>query len=100
MSNGSLLTAAEQSGFEVLITVDRNLPYQQRLGDRETRLIILEGRTTNLDDLLALIPDVLTLLEALKPGDVVRVKPTVDANADGLRCEAASSMHLTLGGCG
>jgi hypothetical protein len=73
MTNGRLLAAAEQSGFEVLITVDRNLPYQQRLRDREIRLIVLNGRTTNLDDLLALIPDVLTVLEALKPGDVARV---------------------------
>ncbi len=73
MTNGRLLAAAEQSGFDALITVDRNLPYQQRLRDREIQLIILEGRMTNLDDLLVLIPDVLPLLEALKPGDVVRV---------------------------
>ena len=76
LTNGRLLAAAEQAGFEVLITVDRNLPYQQRLRDREIGLIILQGRTTNLDDLLALIPDVLTILAALKPGDVVRVRVT------------------------
>jgi hypothetical protein len=73
MTNGRLLAGAEQSGFEVLITVDRNILYQQRLRDREIRLIILEGRTTNLDDLLALIPEVLSVLESLKPGGVVRV---------------------------
>jgi len=43
------------------------------LHDREIALLILEGRTTSLDDLLALVPDVLTALEALKSGDVVRV---------------------------
>jgi hypothetical protein len=73
MTNGRLLAAAEQAGFEVLITVDRNFPKQQRLRDREIGLIILQGRTTNLDDLLTLIPDVLTVLEVLKPGDVIRV---------------------------
>jgi hypothetical protein len=73
MTNGQLLSAAEESGFEVLITVDRNLRYQQRLSGREIALVILEGRTTNLDDLLALVPDVLTALEVLKPGDVVRI---------------------------
>lgn len=73
MTNGQLLTEAEQAGFQVLITVDRNLQYQQRLQDREIALLILEARTTSLDDLLALVPDVLTALEALKSGDVVRV---------------------------
>jgi predicted nuclease of predicted toxin-antitoxin system len=73
ITNGQLLAAAEQSGFQVLITVDRNLQYQQRLHDRKIALVILEGRTTNLDDLLVLVPDILTALEALKSGDVVRV---------------------------
>lgn len=73
LTNGRLLTAAEQSGFEVLITVDRNMQYQQSLRDREIALVILEARTTSLDDLLALMPDVLTALEVLKPGDVVRI---------------------------
>jgi hypothetical protein len=72
MTNGRLRAAAEQLGFEVLITVDRNMQYQQRLHDREIALVIMEGRTTNLDDLLSLVPDVLATLEVLKPGDVVR----------------------------
>jgi hypothetical protein len=35
--------------------------------------VIFEARTTNIDDLLALLPDVLIALEVLKPADVVRV---------------------------
>jgi hypothetical protein len=73
LSNGKLLLAAEESGFEVLITVDRNIPNQQSLRDRSISVMILQGRTTNLDDLLALIPEVLTALAALKPGEVVRI---------------------------
>jgi hypothetical protein len=56
MTNGQPLAAAEQSAFQVLITVDRNLQYQQRLHDRKIALVILEGRSTNLDDLLPLVP--------------------------------------------
>jgi hypothetical protein len=73
LTNGRLLSAAEQSAFEVLITVDRNMPYQQSLRDREIALVILEAGTTNLDDLLALVPDVLCALDMLKPGNVVRI---------------------------
>jgi hypothetical protein len=73
MTNGKLLAAAEQLGFQVLITVDQNLQYQQQLRDREIALVILEAPTTNLDDLLTLVPDILTALESLKSGDVVRI---------------------------
>jgi hypothetical protein len=73
LANGKLLSAAEQSGFEVLITVDRNMPFQQSLRGHAISLVILQARTTALDDLLALMPDVLSALEVLKPGEVVRI---------------------------
>jgi hypothetical protein len=73
LTNGRLLAAAEELGFEVLITVDRNMQYQQRLRGRKIAMVILEARTTNIDDLLALVPAVLTALEALKSGEVVRI---------------------------
>jgi len=56
-----------------LVTVDQNIPYQQSLRDRAISLVVLQSRTTNLDDLLVLMPDVLQALDTLKPGDVVRV---------------------------
>jgi len=34
LSNGSLLDAAERDGYQLLITTDQNLKYQQNLADR------------------------------------------------------------------
>jgi hypothetical protein len=73
LTNGRLLAAAEQAGFELLVTVDQNIPYQQNLRDRSISLVVLQARTTILDDLLVLIPEVLQALETLKPGDVIHV---------------------------
>jgi|SRR5579863_986343 len=73
VTNGRLLAAAEAAGFEVLVTVDLNLPYQQNLRDRAISVVVLQAPTTNLDDLPVLMPDVQRALEALKPGDVVRI---------------------------
>lgn len=73
LSNGQLLTAAEQAGFDVLITVDQNMPHQQKLLGREICLVVLQAHTTDFDDLLSLIPDLLTALETMRPGDVVRI---------------------------
>jgi hypothetical protein len=41
MKNGELLKAAEREGFEVLVTTDKNLKYQQNLGTRRIAIIIL-----------------------------------------------------------
>jgi hypothetical protein len=73
LANGRPLAAAEHAGFELLVTVDQNIPHQQSLRDRTIALMVLQARTTNLEDLLALMPDVLQALETLKPGDVVRI---------------------------
>jgi len=73
LANGALLAAADQAGFEVLITVDQNMPHQQSLRGRSIALVVVRARTTNLDDLLVLLPDVLTALEILKPGEAVLI---------------------------
>ena len=73
LANGALLAAADRAGFELLITVDQNMPDQQTLRGRSMSLLVLRARTTNLDDLLVLLPDVLKVLEILRPGEVVRI---------------------------
>jgi predicted nuclease of predicted toxin-antitoxin system len=74
LANGALLAAAaDQAGFEVVITVDQNMPNQQSLLGRSISLLAIRARTTNLDDLLVLLPDVMKALEILRPGEVVRI---------------------------
>lgn len=41
LENGDLIAAAERSGFEVLVTADRNLRYQQNLTGRQLALVVL-----------------------------------------------------------
>jgi predicted nuclease of predicted toxin-antitoxin system len=45
LKNGQLLEAAEAAGFDVLITIDRNIPDQQNLAGRKISIIILQGQT-------------------------------------------------------
>lgn len=73
LANGELLAAAEQAGYDVLITVDKNMPHQQNLRDRGISVIVLDGRSTSFDDLVILMPDVLTAVDALQPGQLLRI---------------------------
>jgi predicted nuclease of predicted toxin-antitoxin system len=41
LKNGDLLTAAEAAGFDVLLTTDKNLRYQQNLAGRKIAVVIL-----------------------------------------------------------
>jgi hypothetical protein len=41
LENGELLKAVEEAGFEVMITSDQNLEYQQNLKNRKTALVVL-----------------------------------------------------------
>lgn len=45
--NGDLLNLAEKAGFEVLVTTDKNLGYQQNLASRKIAIVVLgQGRWT------------------------------------------------------
>jgi hypothetical protein len=44
LENGDLLQAAEDGGFEVLVTTDSKLKYQQNLADRKIAIVVLSPR--------------------------------------------------------
>ena len=74
LKNGRLLEAAEAAGFDVLITVDHNIPDQQNLAGRRLSLIILCGPTNRLRDLELLVPAAVSALRSIGRGDVVRIR--------------------------
>jgi hypothetical protein len=45
LSNGALLTAAEEAGFEILLTTDRRIRYQQNLSAYRIAMVVLTGST-------------------------------------------------------
>ena len=71
LSNGDLLAAAEKS-FDVFITTDRNLRYQQNLTGR--RLAILVLPTTSWPEIQKHINQVADAVSALKPGDFIELR--------------------------
>jgi hypothetical protein len=43
LRNGELLDAAEAAGFDVFVTTDRNIPYQQNLAGRQIAVVVLSS---------------------------------------------------------
>lgn len=74
LKNGRLLAAAESAGFEVILTVDQNIPEQQNLTGRGIAVIILCAPTNQLRDLKMLVPEAMAALHVIRPGGVARIR--------------------------
>jgi hypothetical protein len=68
------LDAAEAAGFDVLITVDQNIPDQQNLAGRTISIVILCGPTNRLRDSEPLVPSAISALGSIGPGHVLRIR--------------------------
>jgi hypothetical protein len=65
--NGRLLDAMAGQ-FDVLVTVDKGIRFQQRLDSRPVAVVLLRAPSNRLADLLPLIPALLEALYHVKPG--------------------------------
>lgn len=72
MKNGELLRrAAEQ--FDVFVTADQNLQYQQNLSKLPISVVVLVARSNRMDTLRPLIPRLLSAIGSLEPRTLVRI---------------------------
>ncbi len=72
IKNGKLLALAEAE-FEVFLTVDQNLKYQQNLKALNISIILLVAKNNRLKTLLPLMHEVGEALTNIKAGDFIRV---------------------------
>jgi len=75
LTNGMLLLKAQQD-FDVFLTADRNLTFQQNLTRFNIAVIVLEAQSTRLNDTINLMPHVIDVLPTVVPGQVVRIRST------------------------
>ncbi len=74
VKNGRLLALAEQQ-FDIFVTGDRNISFQQDIQNRHLAVIVLAAASTRLKDTLPLMRQLLAKLERLQPGSVTVVIP-------------------------
>lgn len=72
ITNGALLRLAEPL-FDIFITADQNLQYQQNLQSSQLGIIVLVARNTRLETLLPLMPRVQITLQTIQVGAVIRI---------------------------
>ncbi len=70
--NGALLRRAA-SEFDVLLTVDQGIPYQQNIEGLSLALVIIKAPSNDIKDLRLKMSEVLRVLATIQPGQVVQV---------------------------
>ena len=71
LANGELIVAAEGTGFEVLVTTDKNIRYQQNLKDRKIALVVLGNSQWPMVKLVSAA--IAAAVDAAKPGTYAEV---------------------------
>lgn len=71
LANGDLIEAAEQAGFDLMVTNDKNIRYQQNLKGRKLALVVLEHSQWPMVKLVA--DRIVAAVESAKPGSYLEV---------------------------
>jgi predicted nuclease of predicted toxin-antitoxin system len=67
LSNGDLIAAAKAAGFDVMVTTDKNLRYQQNLSGRKLAIVVLP--TTSWPKIRDRVAEVASALAGMASGD-------------------------------
>jgi hypothetical protein len=69
--NGELLQAAEQAGFDLLLTTDKNIPHQQNLSERKIAIVVLGNSQWPM--VKHVVPAIVYAVENSLPGTYIEV---------------------------
>ena len=73
--NGELLSLMEGQ-WDVLLTNDRNIKYQQNMSGRNVSILVLLAKSNRIKDLLLLMSACAQALRSIQPGSVVEGRPS------------------------
>jgi hypothetical protein len=71
--NGALLLLAESARFDLFLSIDKGLEYQQNLTGRNIAVLIVRARSNRLIDLLPHVQACRSAMRSIERGQVIRV---------------------------
>ena len=72
LDNGALLNHAESDGYQMLVTTDQNLLYQQNLADRQLAIMVLLA--ASWPRIERRVDDIRAVVERIQPGQYMEVQ--------------------------
>ncbi|MEX0791157.1 MAG: hypothetical protein WD178_10320 [Actinomycetota bacterium] len=68
--NGALLAKAAKAGFDVLLTNDKSIEYQQNVAKLPLGVVVFGAPSNKIEDLEPLVPSALTAIESVRSGEL------------------------------
>ena len=68
-----ILLRVAQVEFDVFVTTDKGIPYEQNLSLFSVAIVILEARSNRFEDLSVLLPQLNEVLKSVQVGELVRI---------------------------
>jgi predicted nuclease of predicted toxin-antitoxin system len=75
VKNGELLRRAGAERFDVLVTMDASLEHQQNIAKLPFGVLLLRARSNRPEQLLPLVPAILSVIRRMTPGRIHQVGP-------------------------
>jgi len=75
LQNGELLRRAAAEGFQVFLTGDQSLQFQQNFARARLGVVVLAASSNRLEDLLPFVARAIEAISRSQPGEVARVTP-------------------------
>lgn len=76
LKNGKLLKATEEAGFDILLTIDKNIDYQQNISKFHLTIVVFDVFRSNIKYLEELLPLFRQQLPHFQKGQSYRIKKT------------------------
>lgn len=73
LKNGALLAAAAERGFDIFLTKDQNLEFQQNISRVSLAIVVLDALSHDIEALRPLVPAALEAMSSVKPGEIRHV---------------------------
>ena len=73
VKNGALLRLIQDAAFDVFVTIDGNLTYQQNLSGVSLAIVVLSASDNTIESLRPLAPDILAAIERISAGEIIPV---------------------------
>ncbi len=73
ITNGKLMAKASEEKFEVFVTIDKNLPFQQNVRESKLAVVVFQTPLNRLEYIRPLMPTLLKKLPTMTPGEVYEI---------------------------
>lgn len=74
LKNGHLMRTAIDDGFDILLTIDKNLAYQQNLNQYLISVVVLDVKRSKIEYLKELVPEFKARIGSFEKGKAYRIE--------------------------